>query len=481
MENIITMAARFVMIACGLMYAYDCLTALRAKNASDKRWKFGKELFFTFLMHFAGYLVIFVHEQDMSVALLYAGQLIFFVLYLSFQWAIYPQSDKQLMNHVIFFLALGFVMLGRLNMDRAVRQFIIACGSAVISMIIPPFISRLKAARMVAKVSGIVGLLLLIAVMVAGTVTGGAKLSLDIGDVAIQPSEFVKLSFVLLIAMLFRKRNDLRRVVFATGIAALHVLVLVASRDLGGALIYFLAYLAMLYVATEKAWYSLAGLAAGAVASVGAYFIFGHVRTRVLAWLDPWSRIDGGGYQITQSMFAIGSGGWFGSGLYRGRPSDVPVVQKDFIFAAIAEELGILFAMALILACLGCLLKMIQIASEHQLVFYKLIGTGLAALYGVQVFLTIGGAMNMIPSTGVTLPFVSYGGSSVLSTFLIFGVLQGIHIMRQKEVEEFEQERREELRQEAREAERAAAAEREKAGVRGRKKAPPAKSRAAQR
>ena len=468
------------MIVCGVMYAYDCLTVFRAADASERRWKFGKELFFTFLMHFAGYAAIFVHqEMDPAVLALYAAEVVFFVLYLSFQWAIYPQSDKQLMNHVVFFLALGFILLGRLNMDRAVRQFIIACGAAVISLIIPPFISRLKTARMVAKVSGIVGLVLLAAVLVVGTVTHGAKLSVDIGDFSIQPSEFVKLSFVLLIAMLFRKRNDWRRVVFATGVAGVHVLVLVASKDLGSALIYYMAYLTMLYVATEKLWYPAAGLAAGGIASVGAYYVFRHVRNRVQVWLDPWSLIDGTGYQVTQSLFAIGSGDWCGSGLYGGRPSDVPLVQKDFIFSAIAEELGVIFAAALILACLGCLLRMMKMASEHQLLFYKLIGTGLATIYGIQVFLTIGGAMNMIPSTGVTLPFVSYGGSSVLSTFLIFGVLQGMHIMKQKEVEEFEQERREELRQEARQKE--ADGKRTQNNVGSGKKAPHAQSRTAKR
>lgn len=472
------MIAKYCIIVCGVMYAYDCLTVFRVRSAAGRRWKFGKELFFTFLMHFAGYLVIYLQDYQLSVLFLYLAQVVFFILYLTFQWAVYPQSDKQLMNHVVFFLALGFVMLGRLNMDRAVKQFIIACGAGVISIIIPPFISRLKAARMLAKVSGIVGLLLLMGVLVLGTVSGGAKLSVDIGDFSIQPSEFVKLSFVLLIAMLFRKRNDLKRVIFATGVAGLHVLVLVASKDLGSALIYFMAYLAMVYVATESVWYPLAGFLGGSVAAVGAYLVFSHVRTRVLVWLDPWSRIEGSGYQVAQSLFAIGTGGWFGSGLFQGRPETVPLVQKDFIFSAVSEELGAVFASALILACLGCLLKMIQVASEHQLVFYKLIGTGLAAIYGVQVFLTIGGAMKMIPSTGVTLPFVSYGGSSVLSTFLIFGVLQGIHILRQKEVEEFEQARREELREEARAAN---TAQRQKAAERGGKRTAQEKGRASKR
>lgn len=471
MEVIIKLIAKYVMIFCGVLYAFDCLTALRARSAGTKRWKFGKELFVTFLFHLAGYLVIFMQNWDMTVIWMYVAQVVFFVLYLSFQWAIYPKSDKQLMNHAVFFLAVGFVMLGRLNPDRALKQFVIAAASAAISFVIPPFMSRLERARTVAKVSGIVGLLLLMAVLVMGTVSYGAKLSIDIGDFSLQPSEFVKLSFVLLIAMLFRKRKDLKRVLFASGIAGVHVLVLVASKDLGSALIYFVAYLVMLYVATETPWYALGGLVAGSGASVVAYYLFDHVRTRVQVWKDPWSVIETKGYQVAQSLFAISAGGWFGTGLFSGRPDSVPVVQKDFIFSAIAEELGAVFAFALILACLGCLLKMFQIAAEHPLMFYKLIGAGLAAIYGVQVFLTIGGAMKMIPSTGVTLPFVSYGGSSVLSTFLIFGILQGIHIMRQKEVEEFERDRREEQ-----EKNRAAARKRSETTVRNREKVARTKS-----
>jgi cell division protein FtsW (lipid II flippase) len=220
--------------------------------------------------------------------------------------------------------------------------------------------------------------------------------------------------------------------------AAAHVLVLVLSKDLGSALIFFITYLTMLFVATGSWGYLLGGIAAGSGASVIAYYLFAHVRTRVMAWLDPWSDIDNRGYQITQSLFAIGTGGWFGMGLYQGMPYKIPVVEKDFVFAAISEELGGIFAICLLLVCLGCFLQFMMIASRMQAIFYKLIAFGLGMEYIIQVFLTIGGVIKFIPSTGVTLPLVSYGGSSILSTFIMFSVIQGLYILKKNDEEEYE-------------------------------------------
>nr|WP_330372999.1 FtsW/RodA/SpoVE family cell cycle protein [Lacrimispora celerecrescens] len=192
----------------------------------------------------------------------------------------------------------------------------------------------------------------------------------------------------------------------------------------------------MLFVATGKWLYLLAGAGGGTLASMLAYQLFGHVRTRVSAWLNPWADIAGKGYQITQSLFAIGTGGWFGMGLYRGMPRRIPVVEKDFIFSAISEELGGIFALCVLLICLGCFLQFMMIASRMQAVFYKLIAFGLGTIYIIQVFLTVGGVTKFIPSTGVTLPLVSYGGSSILSTFIIFGIIQGLYILKRNEEEE---------------------------------------------
>ena len=156
--------------------------------------------------------------------------------------------------------------------------------------------------------------------------------------------------------------------------------------------------------------------------------------------MNPWADIENTGYQITQSLFAIGTGGWVGMGLCPGMPQKIPVVEKDFIFSAIAEELGGIFAVCVILICLGCFLQFMLIATRMQAVFYKLIAVGLGLEYITQVFLTVGGVTKFIPSTGVTLPFVSYGGSSILSTFILFGVMQGLHILKLDDEEELEME-----------------------------------------
>lgn len=219
-------------------------------------------------------------------------------------------------------------------------------------------------------------------------------------------------------------------------VAAAHLLVLVISKDLGSALIFFVTYLLMLFIATSNWFYLGAGAGCGVMAAAVAYKLFSHVRVRVEAWQNPWNDIAGKGYQVTQALFAIGTGGWFGMGLYQGMPKKIPVVEKDFIFAAISEELGGIFALCIILICLGCFLQFMLIATKMQAVFYKLIAFGLGIVYIVQVFLTIGGVIKFIPSTGVTLPFISYGGSSILSTFILFGVIQGLFILKRNEEEE---------------------------------------------
>lgn len=153
------------------------------------------------------------------------------------------------------------------------------------------------------------------------------------------------------------------------------------------------------------------------------------MQERFIAWRDPWSVIDNAGYQVAQSLFAIGSGGFMGTGLYEGSPKYIPVVTEDFIFSAIAEEFGGLFAMLLILVCFSCFIAFLKIAMEQANMFNKLVCVGLGVGYAVQVFLTIGGALKMIPSTGVTLPLVSSGGSSILSTLFVFAIMQGLAIV----------------------------------------------------
>lgn len=270
---------------------------------------------------------------------------------------------------------------------------------------------------------------------IAGNTSYGAKISLSIAGISIQPSEFVKILFVFFVAGMLYQDTSFQRVCVTTVIAAIHVLILVASRDLGAALLFFVTYVVMLYVATKKVLYFAGGLAAGSAASVVAYHLFSHIRVRVRAWQNPLAYIDKEGYQISQSLFAIGTGGWFGMGLYQGLPDKIPVVKQDFIFSAVSEELGGIFALCLIMVCFSCFLMFLNIAMQMKDQFYKLVALGLGTIYAFQVFLTIGGVTKFIPSTGVTLPLVSYGGSSLLSSMIIFAVIQGLYILRQDEGE----------------------------------------------
>ena len=164
-------------------------------------------------------------------------------------------------------------------------------------------------------------------------------------------------------------------------------------------------------------------------ASVASYYLFSHIRVRVQAWKDPWSVIDGAGYQITQSLFAIGCGNWFGLGICQGSPKSIPYVETDFVFSAIAEELGVIFSVCLILICVSCFMMFMQIAMQIYDRFGRMVVIGLGVTYIFQIFLTIGGGTKFIPLTGVTLPFISYGGSSVLTTFLMFMIIQGMYMV----------------------------------------------------
>ena len=183
--------------------------------------------------------------------------------------------------------------------------------------------------------------------------------------------------------------------------------------------------------------YLIIGLVAASGASVFAYHMFTHVKIRILAWTNPWTYIDNQGYQITQSLFAIGSGSWFGMGLYQGVPDDIPYVEEDFIFSSICEEFGTLFGMCLLLVILSCFLMMIKIALKCKTPFYRYAAFGFGIVYIFQIFLTVGGGIRFIPITGVTLPLVSYGGSSMVTTMIMFFVLQGIYMVAVKEGDKF--------------------------------------------
>lgn len=418
------------------VYTFQSFTSLSSrKRAAERNGIFALQRFEIFLISFLGFFALFVANPDRSLVAFYLLTIALYVFIEFIYNTFYHNAPKLLINNLCMLLNIGFLMLARLNLTNAYKQLLIAAVSAFGMMLIPLLIRKLSFLDKLTWVYALIGIVSMGMVLVLGAISYGAKLSISIGGFAIQPSELIKIVFVFFVASLLSRKNDFKTIVIATCVAALHVLILVASRDLGAALLFYMTYLVMLYAATRQIRYFFAGLGLGALGSVAAYFMFSHVRVRVIAWRDPFSVIDDSGYQIAQSLFAIGSGGWFGSGLGQGRPDSIPVVISDFIFAAISEELGGIFAICLVLICICVFFLFLNIALQIHRRFYKLIALGLGTVYMFQVLLSVGGVTKFIPSTGVTLPLVSYGGSSLLSTFIIFNIIMGLYLYKEDEAD----------------------------------------------
>lgn len=434
MSSIFCEVSKYLMIILFALYTLECFFVFRKKNTKERREAiFRRQNIWMLLLHLDGYLVLFDQTDNPTILLFYGVQVIFFLIVISTYKLLYENAAQLLVNNMCMLMAIGFLILTRLSFTKAAKQFTIAVGAMIFALGVPFMIKKIRFIRKMTWLYAVVGLLALLIVAILGATSYGAKISYTVAGISLQPSEFVKIIFVFFVAGMFHQSNSFRQVVITTVVAAAHVIVLVASKDLGGALIFFVVYITMLYVATGNPFYFIGGLLSGSVAAVIAYRLFSHVRVRVVAWQDPISVIDNEGYQICQSLFAIGTGGWFGLGLNQGSPGKIPVVEQDFVFSAIAEELGGVFAICLIMVCMSCFLMFLNIAMQLKDSFYKLVALGLGITYGFQVFLTVGGVIKFIPSTGVTLPLVSYGGSSLLSTIIIFAIIQGFYILREGE------------------------------------------------
>lgn len=436
MINLVTALSRYLLILLIAIYTYYNFRFFSMTEEDARKRVCSLQNTALFLLHTLSFAVIYLQTEEEKMVLFYGAQLLFFVLYQKLYKKLYRNCSYLLLNNTCMLLCTGFIMLTRLSVEKAMRQFVIAAVAALLTLWLPYLIDRVWQLAKIPWIYCALGLLLLLVVCIAGNTSFGAQLSLTIGGISFQPSEFVKISFVFFAATMLYRSLEFKNVAVTTAAAAAHVLILVLSKDLGSALIFFVSYVLLLFVATSNWLYLGAGAGSGVLAALLSYRLFSHVQVRVEAWQNPWKDIAGRGYQITQALFAIGTGGWFGMGLYQGMPGKIPVVEKDFIFAAISEELGGVYALCILLICLGCFIQMMLIAIQMQAAFYRLIAFGLGIEYILQVFLTIGGVIKFIPSTGVTLPFVSYGGSSMLSTFLLFGIIQGLYILKRNEEEE---------------------------------------------
>ena len=433
MTNLIIQVSKYLIIILMALYTLQCYTVFGKKDEDAREYLFLRQNMLMFAMHFVAFTVLYLQRTELTLLLFYGAQALYLAAVLILFRNLYPLASRLLINNMCMLICTGFIMITRLDYDKSIKQFKIAVISTVVALLIPIIIRKLRFITKMYWFYTLAGIGLLALVAIAATSTYGAKLSFSFGGISVQPSDFVKIIYVFAIAGLLTNAKDFKKLVIATALAAIHVLILVVSKDLGSAMIFFVTYLVMLFVSTRNPFLVLTGILAGSGAAVGAYFLFAHIRVRVQAWKDPFKDYQGGGYQICQSLFSISAGSWFGTGLCQGSPNAIPFVEQDFMFSAIAEELGTIFGICLILVCMSCFIMFVNIAMQLSNRFYRLVAVGLGSTYAAQIFLTVGGGIKLIPMTGVTLPFVSYGGSSMLSTLIMFAVVQGLYMLQRDE------------------------------------------------
>ena len=394
-----------------------------------RRVRTGRILFLTILFTAVAFGVIILHGDGTNPMPLWilAGTLGLLLFQYGMVSIVFPAADKYTLLIVWFLEAVGIAFQCRLSVDTALRTLIFMAVATALLLLSMAAIRRWKFwARLWPLL--IVGSFVLLAISLWSDAVYGAQSWLSIGGITFQPSELVKVALVLgLAGILCRERGWRNLLLFALYTGGCLILLLM-QRDLGAALLYFGTAVVMLYAHTGSRLLTGAALGTGACGSVLAYYLFSHVRVRVALWKDPWSLYEGQGYQVVQGLIAIASGGFFGMGLTMGSPYVVPVQSSDYIFAVICEEFGWIFALCLVALYLVLIVRGINIATAARNSFDALVAMGCVTMITLQSFINIGGVIKLIPLTGITLPFLSYGGSSLLACTLLVGILEGIAI-----------------------------------------------------
>lgn len=351
-----------------------------------------------------------------------------------------PNAETTLVPIVALLNGLGYVVIARLNRDLAANQATwtaVGVGAFVATLVFVKRAADLERYRYLLALAGI-GALLSPLLPGIGTTKNGARLWLQVGPFSFQPGEMAKLALAVFFASYLVERRELltpgalpgsalaaraRAIGPLVGAWAMSIIVMVMERDLGSSALFFALFVAMLWVAAGGYLWPMIGFGMFATGSLLAWSMFTHVQERVRIWVDPWEKASSDGFQLVQAAFAFAAGGVVGTGLARGTPQKIPAVATDLIFAAIGEELGLVGAASVIAAFALIVVIGLRIAQRAERPFEQLLAAGLTTIVGVQSFLIIGGVTRLVPLTGITLPFVSYGGSSVIANWILVALL----------------------------------------------------------
>jgi cell division protein FtsW (lipid II flippase) len=388
-----------------------------------------------------GFASVYIARQSVISTGSLSYAIFFLCLYLVAHIAVrftVPEADPYLLPMAGLLSAIGVTEIYRLESDDAFRQglwIVIGLGLFVATLtVLRHDYRRIENYKYLFGLGAVV-LLALPALPGIGATVNGARLWVRVGSLQFQPGEFAKIMLIVFLAGYLREKRE----VLAQGrlkdfgpllvIWGAAMLVLVETNDLGSALLFFGIFLAMLYVATGRLLYVTLGLGLFTTGAAGAYHFVPHVRDRVTTWIDPWSKAQDEGYQITQSLYSIANGGWGGTGLGRGTFTTtggdplIPYLNTDVIYSALAQELGLVGISALVLVFVLFAARGFRIGLLADDGFSKLLAIGLTFGFALQTFIIVGGILRLIPLTGITFPFVSYGGSSVVANFILLAGL----------------------------------------------------------
>jgi len=355
-----------------------------------------------------------------------------------------PAGDPLFLPIAALLCGLGLVLIARLAphfLARQVLWVVMGLGAMLSTALLPPAAHNLRWLRRYRYTWLTLGLLLLSLTLLFGVNPSGygARLWLGLHIVYFQPSELLKVVMVVFLASYLAEKRELLAV-GGTRIGpwrlpplphlgplllmwGFSVVLLGWQRDLGAALLFFGTFLAMLYAATGREVYVWMGVGLFLISAMAGYQLFDHVRLRVDAWWNPWPEASGRAFQIVQSLLAFAAGGILGQGIGQGYPTFIPVVHSDFAFAAVGEEMGLLGTLAVVALFAVLVYRGFRAALAAKDVFAALLATGLSTMLGLQALVIMGGTLKVVPLTGVTLPFVSYGGSSLVMSFAMLGLL----------------------------------------------------------
>ncbi len=383
------------------------------------------------VMNVLGFLLLYM-ANDYQINVLYVGlgMLGMFILIYSIL-VLCRMGDKFLVLLASMLMTVGVLMLCRLDIVMGARQIVwIGLGGIVFFAAYCIYYNIRFWHRMWFFYAAL-GVALFVITLIFGKTVNGSRNWIDLGLIAFQPSEIIKIIYIMFLACHYSESWDKPffkiSPMFMTGIVTyIYILFLVLQRDWGTILVVFSIFIFMIYVYEKNRWFLIGNIGAASVVALLGYKFLYHIQVRVGVWLDPWSDVSDKGYQIAQSLFAIASGGYFGRGLGNGSPGYIPEVHTDFIFSAICEEMGVFGGAAVIILFFLLAYRCFKITINTQDSYNKAVGLGLTLMFALQTFIIIGGVIKFIPLTGITVPFVSYGGTSIVVSFASLGIMQAI-------------------------------------------------------